>query len=281
MITIITDTTSSLTTKRANDLNIPYLPQIIIFGQDSYRDDTEIDTATFLKKLREFPTLPKTAAPPPALYTPIYKEEIEKGNSIIVITPSSEVSGTARSATVAAEEFPGADIRIIDTRSIAAGLGSVVLQSLEWVKQGLDVDTVEAKIRDMASRERLFFIVDTLEYLQKGGRIGGAAALVGSLLQVKPILTIRNGRAEAVESQRTKKRAIARIKEIVENECPRSDDAWLSVSHCDAEDEAIALANDLKEMTGIQNIPIYELPPAIVVHAGPKVLEVSYFVKHV
>lgn len=281
MITIITDTTSGLTTPRAKELNIPYIPQIIIFGQDSYRDDTEIDTATFLKKLRASAELPKTAAPPPALYTPIFKEEIEKGNSILVITPSSEVSGTVRSATVAAEEFPGADIRIIDTRSIAAGLASVVLQALEWVKQGLDVDTVEANIRNMSSRERMYFVVDTLEYLQKGGRIGGAAALVGSLLQVKPILTFKNGQAEAFETQRTKKRAIARIKEIVEKECPRTEDAWLSVSHCDAEAEAMEMVNDLKQITGIQNIPVYELPPAIVVHVGPKVLEVSYFIKNV
>lgn len=280
MITLIADTTSCLTLKRAAELNIPYLPQIIIFGQDSFRDDTELDSATFLKKLRESPVLPKTAAPPPALYTPFYKENIEKGNTIIVIVPSSEVSGTMRSATVAAEEFPGADIRIIDTRTLAAGLGSIVLQAAEWVKQGLDADTIESSIRDMASREHMFFIVDTLEYLQKGGRIGGAQALVGSLLQVKPILTIRNGRAEPFESQRTKKRALARIKEIVQNECPRSEDAWLSVGHIEAEAEAKELVEEFKQMLGIQHIEIYELPPAIIVHAGPKAMEVSYFVKH-
>jgi len=278
MIRIVTDTTSGLPRNVARELGIPILPQIIIFGDQSYRDDTEIDTATFLQKLRTSSTLPKTAAPPPALYTPIYKEYCDQGDTVIVITPSAEVSGTYRSAIVAAQDFPNADIRVIDTRTVAGGMGTIVVRALNWAKQGLSADEVEARIKDMARREKLYFLVDTLEYLYKGGRIGGAQALFGSILQVKPILTLKVGRIEPVESQRTKRRAILRIRELVLSDSPHSDTAFLTISHCDGEEEARALAADLGAELGITDVPIYEVPPAIVVHSGPGVLEASFFV---
>jgi DegV family protein with EDD domain len=279
MVIIVADTTASLSKNRYPELGIPLLPQIIVFGDKEYRDDTELDTAAFLQKLRSSTILPKTAAPAPALYHPIFKEYIENNCSIIVIVPSSELSGTFRSATVAAEEFPNADIRVIDTRTVAGGLGSIVLQAHTWVQQGLSASEIEIKIRNLAKRERVYFLVDTLEYLHKGGRIGGAQALLGSILQVKPILTLKDGKAEPADSQRTKKKALAKLIDIVAEDCPRDASALISVSHCDAEPEAQDLKKQLESTLGIKNIPIYELPPAIVVHAGPKSLSVSYFVK--
>lgn len=278
MVKIIADTTSSLPVDVAKARKIYYLPQIIIFGNESYRDDTEIDTPTFLSKLRASAELPKTAAPPPALYTPIYQEIIQSGDAAIVIAPSGEVSGTVRSAKVAAQDFPSADIRVIDTRTLGSGLGSIVLKAQEWADAGLDADTIEAKVRELSARERVYFLVDTLEYLYKGGRIGGASALVGSILQVKPILTVIDGRAEAVETQRTKRRALLRLIEIVKQECPTQDDCMLSIMASDAEDVAKTLADDISSAIGLQNIPQYRLPPAILVHAGPKTIAVSFFV---
>lgn len=279
MVTIVADTTCSIPCQEMRNLDIPFVPQIIIFGDKQYRDDTELDTAQFLEKLRGSASLPKTAAPAPALYTPIYKEHVEKGNPILVIAPSAELSGTTRSATVAAEDFPGADIRVIDTRTIASGLGSLVLKAQKMAKAGMSADEIESKVRDLAARQRVYFVVDTLEYLYKGGRIGGASALFGSILQVKPILTLKNGRAEAAETQRTKKKAIARIIEIIQNECPHHESGLLSIAQCDAVEDAQSLAAEFTRVTGIQNIPIYEVPPAIVVHAGPKVMAISFFVK--
>lgn len=279
MVTIVADTTSSLPKTRFKELGIPLLPQIIIFGDKEYRDDTELDTQAFLEKLRSSDVLPKTAAPSPALYAPIYNKYTQDNGTVIVIVPSAEVSGTYRAATVAAEDFPKADIRVIDTRTVAGGLGSIVLQAKKWADEGLSADDVENKIRNLCSREHVYFLVDTLEYLRKGGRIGGAQALVGSILQVKPILTIKNGKAEPADSQRTKKKALARLMEIVCADCPRHSSAFVSVMHCDAEDEAVELKNQLESLLGISDIPIYELPPAIVVHVGPKALAVSYFSK--
>lgn len=277
MIHIIADTTSSLPIQKAQDLGISYMPQIVVFGDTTYRDDTEIDSATFLKKLKSSSTLPKTAAPPPALYTPVYQKMAVPGNTVFVITPSAEVSGTFRSASVAAQDFPDADIRIIDTRTIASGFGSIVLQCIEWVKQDLSPDEIETKIKNLIQRSRTYFIVDTLEYLHKGGRIGAAQMLVGSLLQVKPILMIKDGSTHPVESQRTQKKAFTRLKEIVAAECPHGPQSLLTMGQGDAIATAEQLASELKAEFGLTELPIFEMPPAILVHAGPGVISVSFF----
>jgi len=279
MIKIITDTTSGLPLDVARAHDIPVLPQIIIFGEETYRDDTEMDTRMFLQKLRASPTLPKTAAPPPALYNPIFEQLLAEGyRTIICLHPSSELSGTVRSALTAAQDFPGADIRVVDTRTIAAPLATVVLLAARWAREGVDADTIIARVQDTLARQRVYFVVDTLEYLHRGGRIGGAQALLGGLLQVKPILTLRDGRVEPFEQQRTQKRALVRLRELVLGECPHTPESYLAVMHADAEATARELAADFSAQLGIPDIPIYELPPAIVTHAGPGVLAVSYFV---
>jgi DegV family protein with EDD domain len=278
MISLVADTICGLPVEQLKALNIAVVPQMIVFGDQTYRDDNEIDTATFLKKLRASSTLPKTAAPPPALYIPIYEECIARGDTVIVIAPSADVSGTVRSATVAAQDFPGADIRVIDTRTVAGGLGSIVLAAHRWIQTGSDADTVVSQVKEMATREKLYFVVDTLEYLYKGGRIGGAQALLGSLLQIKPILTLKDGRVQSFESERTKRRALARVQDLVFKECPYSPESYLTVSHCEAYDEAKEFADFFKQTLNLVDVPIYLVPPAIVVHAGPKVIEVSFFI---
>jgi DegV family protein with EDD domain len=254
------------------------LPQIIIFGEDSYRDDTELDTATFLRKLRASEGLPKTAAPPPALYGPIFERLTANGDTVLCLHPSAEVSGTVRSATVAAQDFPEADIRIVDTRTIAAPLAAMVLSAHRWAQEGLDADRVIERVEDMITRQRVYFAVDTLEYLHKGGRIGGAKALVGGLLQVKPILTLEDGVVQAFEQQRTSRRAKARLRDLVFSDCPPADEAHLAVMQVDAEEDAQMLAQEFVERLGISEVPIYEMPPAIVVHGGPGILGVSFFI---
>ena len=279
MIKIIADTLSCLSVEKAKELGVDLIPQIIEFTEKSYRDDTEIDSATFLKKLRASTTLPKTAAPPPALYEPYFERYVAQGDTVLIICPSGQVSGTVRSAQVAAQEFPQADIRVIDTLSIGPGLGMMVSLAVEWAKQGVDADTIQARVLEMAGRERIYFLVDTLEYLQRGGRIGKAQALVGSLLQVKPILTIKDGHTESLESQRTKRKAMARMCELVHNECPAGGEGYLSLMQGDAEEDAALLAEEFKQSLSLTEVPIYFLPPAILVHAGPGALGVSFFRK--
>jgi len=278
MTVIVTDTTCGLPIEVLQKRGIPFVPQVVIFGEQSFHDNGELDTATFLKMLKASPTLPKTAAPEPALYYPIFKNALEKEESLIVLTPSYKISGTIRSAQTAALEFPGLCVRFIDTLTISCNLGSLVLVADDLAKASVPADEIESKIRDMIPRGWLYFVVDTLEYLAKGGRIGGARALLGELIRIKPILAIRNGQAEPYEQQRTRKRSLKRLVEIVEEQCPRTGDAHLSVLQVAAEGEARTLAAELKTRMNLQEVPIFELPPAITVHGGPKAMGVGFFI---
>jgi DegV family protein with EDD domain len=277
MVKIVTDTTAGLPRELTQQLGIPVLPQLVIFGDDSYRDDSDLDTAVFLEKLKASPALPKTAAPPPALYNPVYERLTRNGDAVIVLAPSAKVSGTVRSAEVAAQDFPGADIRVVDTQVIAGNFATLVLLADQLAKAGLSADQIVARINDWIPRQRTYFLVDTLEYLQKGGRIGGAKALLGEMLQIKPILRLDSGQVEPCEQQRTKRRATARLIEIVEEQCPKGPESHLCVMQAGALNEATSLAEELKTRMGLATIPIYELPPAIVVHAGPGVMAVGFF----
>jgi DegV family protein with EDD domain len=237
-----------------------------------------MDTATFLQKLKASPTLPKTSAPEPPLYHPIFEEAKKKGESVVVVAPTGKASGTVRSAQTAAMEFPGLDVRVVDTLTISCNLGSMVLVADDMAKAGASADEVVAKLNDMIPRGRIYFLVDTLEYLAKGGRIGGAKKLLAELLEIKPILQIKDGQVESFEQQRTKKRALARLVDVVAEGCKGGDEAHLCVLQVEAEKEAQALVEELQSKVSVSEIPIYELPPAIVVHAGPKAMGVGFFV---
>jgi DegV family protein with EDD domain len=277
MIKIIADTTSVIEPKEAEQLDITMIPQIIVIGEKSYRDDNEITTEEFLNKLKNSPILPKTAAPPPALYAPIYEEVAVNKDTAIVICPSADVSGTVRSASIAAQDYPGADIHVFDSRTIGPALGTMVYKAKEWADTGMSADEIIHKLEAAKRSNKIYFYVDTLEYLHKGGRIGGAQALFGSILQVKPILAFVDGKVVPYETQRTKKRALARIIELVKAECPNSPKAHAAIFQADAMADAEQLKSELSTSMDANLIELKKIPPAIIVHAGPGVLAVSFF----
>jgi DegV family protein with EDD domain len=277
MTRIVADTTCGLAPEITQQLGIPVIPQIIHFGEDSFREGVDIDHATFMARLRTGKDLPKTAAPYPGDYLEVFDSMARAGESIVCVHPSSDVSGTVRSALTARESFPDADIRVLDTRSIAGPLASMVLAAGTLAREGGNADQVEELVQEMMPRARIYFLVDTLEFLKRGGRIGGAAALVGTILQIKPILTFRDGRVDQFEKERTKKRALARIKEVVLAEAARGEDAHLTVMHTGVPTEATELAEELKAALGTGDAMIMELVPAIVTHAGPGALAVGFF----
>ena len=279
MIHIVTDTTCGIPLPDLEAAGISFVPQIITFGDTAYRDDFELTTEMFLEKLKAAKTLPGTAAPPPALYQPIYEKHLAAGDTILVITPSEKVSGTFRSATVAAEEFKTDRIHVLDSKTIAGGFGSLVLQAKAWADAGMEIEEIKHQVVAMASRERVFFLVPTLEYLHKGGRIGKASKLIGTLLQIKPILTVTDGMVDTYDKVRTFKQAMATIEQIDYEIGKDNPDAHLTISHCGAEEEALKLASALGERLNSNHIPIYLVPPAIVVHAGPGVLSTSIFAR--
>jgi DegV family protein with EDD domain len=278
MVKIIADTLACLTPEVAERYQIPVIPQVINFGDESYYEEVEMDAPTFLARLKASEELPKTAAPPPGLFTAEFERLAPLGEPILCIHPSAQVSGTVSSATAAMKEFPEANIRIIDTKVIATPLGTMVTLAAEWAEEGLDADTIEARLADLTARCRIYFMVDTLEYLARGGRIGGASALLGSMLQMKPILTFKDGQVDQYDRTRTHKRAVAQLKQLVLDQIPRDGSGHLSVMHADALDEAREIAAELKEILGLEDVPIANVPPAIVTHAGPGVLGAGFFV---
>ena len=277
MTRVVADTTCGLPPEIYQRLDIPMIPQVINFGEESFREGVDMDAAAFMARLRTGKEMPKTAAPYPGDFIEVFQECVNAGESVVCIHPSADVSGTVRSAEIAQQDFPDADIRIIDTRTVAGPLGAIVLEADRLAKQGGSADEVEALVRSMMGRVRIYFMVDTLEYLRRGGRIGGAQALMGAVLQIKPILTFTDGRVEQFERERTKKKALARIRELVMTESARGAGAHLSVNHADARQEAEELAADLKQALGTDEVMVLDMPPAIVTHAGPGMLAIGFF----
>ncbi|MGQ9681766.1 MAG: DegV family protein [Anaerolineae bacterium] len=278
-VRIIADTTAVLDPAYVAAHKLEVIPQVIMLEGQSYLEDVELSYDEFIRRLKTSPQLPKTAAPRPGDYVEAFRRQLAEAETLICVVPSADVSGTLRSALTAKEQaFPDADIRVFDTRTIGAGLGSLVRASVAWAELGMNGDEIVARLKDMAPRNRTYFLIRTLEYLQKGGRIGGASALVGSLLQIKPILQINDGRVDVLEKVRSQHRAVERLIELVAEQCPRSSEGYLSVMHADVPQDATRLAEQLKAVTGIGDIPIYTVGSAITTHGGPGVLGVSFFV---
>lgn len=277
MTLIVADTTCGLPRPLLEERGIPVIPQVITFEEESYHDDRELDTATFLEKLRTSPTLPKTSAPEPWLYYSVFEEARKSSQSVIVVAPTSKASGTVRSAQTAAREFPDVDIRVVDSQTVSANLGSLVLLADDMAKAGQSPDEILARLDALIPRGQLYFVVDTLEYLARGGRIGGAARLLADLLEIKPILQVKDGQVEPFERHRTKRRALARLVDVVAEAFQGGTASYLSVIHVQAEAEVQKLVEDLQARVPVASIPVYELPPAIVVHSGPKAIGVGFF----
>jgi DegV family protein with EDD domain len=277
MVRIVTDTTSCLRADFAQAHNIPVIPQVINFGNQSYLEGMEMDNTAFMHRLKSEPELPKTAAPPPELFIQTFQKLVPLGETILCIHPSADVSGTVRSAQTARVEFPDADIRIVDTRLVASPLGSMVQLAVEWAEAGATAETIETRLLEMSARCRIYFMVASLDHLVKGGRIGGASALIGGLLQIKPILTFRDGKVDQLERARTHKQAVLRLKELVTAEYPKDQPGYLSVLHGGVPDEGGRLAEDLRRSLNLPEVPLFDMPPAIVTHAGPGVLGVAFF----
>ncbi len=268
-IRTVTDTTSCLPKEFAAHHHVAIVPQVIQFGQETFLEDVEITYEDFVQRLRSSSTLPSTAAPLVRDFVEAYGRQLEHAGTVLSIHPSTEVSGTVRSAlTAKAEAFPEADIRVLDTRTVGGTLAGMVMAALEWAEAGVGPDAIMERLTAMISRSRTYFLVATLEYLQKGGRIGGASALLGTALQIKPLLTLRGGRVEVLEKVRTHHRALERLKGLVAEECPPQAGSRLCVMHGAEPQAAEDLANDLRDRLGLREVPIYPLGSAITTHGG-------------
>jgi DegV family protein with EDD domain len=283
MVKIVGDTTSCLSASFAQEHDIPIIPQVITFGDEAYLEGVEIDYATFMDRLRAATELPKTAAPPPELFADVFERFSQTGESVVCVLPSATLSGTVRSATVGlqiAKEERGVgelDARIIDTQLIASPVATLLKLSAGWAEEGATADEIEARVLEMSGRCKIYFLVDTLKYLAMGGRIGGASALLGSVLKVKPVLTLKNGQVDTFEKVRTHRRAVDRLKQLVLEQIAPGGEGHLTIMHADVAEAAEELAAYFRQALDIPEVPKYKVPPAVVTHGGPGVLGVGFF----
>lgn len=273
---IVTDSSCDLGDEDLDGLDIEIVPLFIRFGTDEFVDREQIAVEDFYRRMAAVDELPQTAAPPPGRFEQAFTRLLDAGcPAVLCISLSSAISATMQSAVQAAEsirsERSGADVRVLDSKSVTAGLGTLVLQAARMATAGADADTIEAFVADAAERTHVFGTLDTLENLRKGGRIGGAQAMLGSMLSIKPIVDISSGEVEEAAKQRTRRKALGWLRDTVRAAEPVEN---LAVMHGEAADVGDFCAMLAEVHSG--DIRVCKVGPVVGAHAGQGVLGIAY-----
>ncbi|GAC1405035.1 MAG: DegV family protein [Ktedonobacteraceae bacterium] len=275
-VRILTDSTADIPPALAESLGITVVPLTVFFGEEAYLDGIDMDTATFFRRLQTSKTLPRTSQPSPGAFQEEFIRLIKEGaNGIIAILLSSKLSGTYQSACTARdtlpEEYKQVPIEILDSESISVGISYTTMRAAEEAKQDASLETIKAHALDRLARTRILFALDTLEYLSKGGRIGGASALVGNILSIKPILSFKEGLVVPIERPRTRTKAYARIAQLVA-EVGSLESATIVESDAEVGQQ---LGEALKSVYK-GDVPRYNFGPVIGTYSGPHVAGVAF-----
>ncbi len=256
---------------------IDVVPTIVIWDGEEFRDGVDIQPSEFYQRLSTASELPTTSQPTPASFKDVYEKLAAKGISdIISHHVSVKLSGTVASANQAAEQVAGVNIRVIDGLSASMGTGWPLLEGIKAANAGKSADDVEKAIKKAMKQSGLLLMVDTLEFLHRGGRIGGASRFLGTALNLKPILEIQDGRLEPLERVRTKKKAINRLIDIVEERAAGKKPLMIAALHANAEEDAKKLLEDAKAQLNPEIAVITEVSPSVGTHTGPGTLGLSY-----
>jgi len=278
---LVTDSTANLSADWLRDHGVSVIPLYVHLDGKTYWDGMDIQAATLYERMqaaREFPT---TSQPSVGDFLALYRSLSQDADAIISIHISSGISGTVASAQAARQQLLSEledppDIYVMDSCITAGGLGLLVSAAARSIASGLPAEQVAREVTDLASRVFTVFAVDTLEYLHKGGRIGGATALVGSALQIKPILYFRDGRIDVLEKVRTTRRAKQRLLEIVA-ERAGGKPVHAAVMHAQAAAEAERICQHLRDNFDPRELLTLELSPVIGSHVGPGTVGVSFY----
>jgi len=273
---IVTDSSCDLSNEELEGTGIEVVPLYIRFGTEEFLDREEITVEDFYSKMAMAPELPQTAAPSPGRFEQAFLHHLENGcDSVVCINLSAAISATMQSAVQAAaslrEAGKDADIRILDSRSVAAGLGTLVLQAQKLAVGGANADEIESHVAAATERTHVFGTLNTLENLRKGGRIGGAQALLGSMLSIKPIVDISSGEVAEAAKQRTRRKALDWLRNTVQEASPVEH---LAVMHGEATDMEQFCEMLAEVHSG--DIRVTKIGPVVGTHAGAGVLGVAY-----
>ena len=278
-VAIVTDSTANLPDDIIAQYNLNVVPLNVNWGGQSYLDGIDITAAEFYKRLSTDKESPTTSQPSAGQFEELFSKLFESYESIVGIFLSDALSGTLDSARTAANTMKDRPIELVDTRSISFGLGYMVLAAARAAEKGQSQAEVANAARSLINAMHFTFVVETLEYLHRGGRIGGAQRLLGSVLSIKPLLHLLDGKVEALESVRTKRKAVNRMLDIAVADTQGKGDVRAAVVHASAPQEAKAFRQEVVEKLNPVELMLDELTPVIGTHVGPGTIGLVYYAK--
>jgi len=272
---LVTDTTADLPSELITQHNIYMIPQIIVWGRESLRESIDISSQEFFRRLTTASVMPTTSRPVPSDTADLFRRAIREtgAESVVAVVVSKDVSGTVSSVeqVMAEVDFP---VHLVDTRTISLALGLTVLKVAAARDAGASAEEAVALARATAADSHALFTPSTLEFLRRGGRIGGARHLLGTALNIKPILAIQNGHVEPLENVRTRKRALDRLVEMTGELIKPGKPLHLGVVHGGVPEEAAEVASELEQLYKPERLLTSWIGASIGVHVGPGVLGV-------
>lgn len=275
-IAIITDSTCSMPQELIDRYQIPVVPQVVIFGEESLLDGVELTSQAFYERLATSEVMPTTSQATIGGFKQAFEPLVAEGKSIIAICLGSKLSGTMQSALQAKDMFPDADIHVVDSETVAMALGFQVLAAARAVEEGADVSGALAAAEEVRDHSGLILSVDTLEFLHRGGRIGGASRFLGTALNIKPLLEVADGRVEAVDRVRTRSKAVRRLVDILEERVDGERPLRIGLHHTGDVADAQELEERIRDRFTVDELYISIITPAVGVHAGPGAYGLGY-----
>lgn len=280
-IKIVTDSTSYISDEYIKKYDIKLVSLNVIINGVSSRE-VDIENKVFYEQIRNSKEIPKSSQPIPEEMLNTFREIVEDGDSIVGIFLSSKMSGTYSSANMIKdmilEDYPDAEIHILDSKTNCMQMGFAVIKAARTASEGKSINEVINAANHVINNSRFLFTPETLEYLKKGGRIGGAAALFGNVLQIKPILTVVNGETSVFKKVRTRKKAIEEIVKTVLDEIEAKGFGDIVVHHINCQEDGLKLAKALENKLG-KKVEIQSIGPVIGVHVGPGSIGIAYYTK--
>lgn len=276
-IVVATDSTAYIPGEISEGFDIPVIPLWLIWGDERFRDGVDIDPPTFYDRLQTSRTFPTTSQPSAGEFEEFY-QRIGAGKAAVVgVFISSKLSGTVPNALAAQARFPELPIRVVDSLSTSMGLGFAVLAAARTAAAGKSLDEVVAAAEQVKERAQVLFAVDTLEFLHRGGRIGGAKRLLGSALSIKPLLHLEDGSIEALSQVRTRRKALAHLLDVAEQLLDGRPMAEAAILQVNCPDEGAAIAEQAKTRFGLSTVAVACVSPVIGAHVGPGTIGICFY----
>jgi DegV family protein with EDD domain len=275
-VALVTDSTACIPKDLMQKYQISVAPQVLVWGEETFLDGVDIQPDEYYIRLRNSKIMPTTSQASPQSFNDIYSHLLEEGYEVLTILLSAQLSGTLISAQQALENFPGAPVEIIDSYTVAMAMGFQVLAAARAAEQGANLAECKAIAEQARQKTGVIFAVDTLEFLHRGGRIGGGARLLGTALNLKPIFEISGGQVEPVEKVRTRKKSISRLLELIDERIDGKQPIRLATLHANSPQEACQIMELVNSRFEAVESLFTVVSPVVGTHAGPGTVGVAY-----